>query len=288
MTTDQIETLIKHHGTKCIRVYSNGGNLIVSEEGGTDNCLNILKKFKDVLSSYGTVEVWAGNTPTNWKSCNKWQLNYNNNTPTAHVGAVVQNSNPWDFFNQMPAELRGQIFGTNKNNDNELQLKLFEAKLEAIKIENDYKFKIHQLENSNPLEKYGGYAPLIMKTLGWKTEEIKETMGLMYTGKVKGSPAAVAEVKNVVDFNSVITNINSMDEANKNDKIEELLKKIPDKVSAEYMILLLEIFTNADEEFPMSFVHTCQKVGIEKTGKLLKALAAKPEFADTALQFINK
>lgn len=234
---ENIIDLIRRCKTPNIIVSDMYNNKIICIENNTENAtIQELEGMEEMLKGYGKLQITGATESqqkSNYKGAYKWLLIFDK--------AIASNQ-----MNGMPGMTGigwGQAPPGFVSND------VMMAKLESIQKDIAHAKEIAELKKSlekpeDQIEKYMGYAPMMMSALGHSDEKVEKMIKWYAMSKMNGTNQSMAFVPtNTLTFKD----IEKMTPEQKNAKIQALLNSLGTKVSAEHMILLLEAIDKKPE-----------------------------------------
>lgn len=229
---DDILNLIERCKVPYVRITDAHGNKIIDVENTTVSAtVTELQDLEPMLKSYGKLSVSATNdagAKANYKGAYKWVMYFEKpGTP------------------QIPG-ISGLGWGMGAP-PGYVSTDVMNAKLETIQKENEWNKKFAELEKKitggNEIDKYIGYAPMLMSMLGHDDAKIEKMVKWHVMTSNKPGTVAFVPPTNTLTFKDV----EAMTPEQKNEKIQTLLDSLSSKVSAEHMILLLEAIDKKPE-----------------------------------------
>lgn len=233
-----------------IRVSDMSGRKLFDIDGSSvTGVIAELREKEKLISYYGKVMI-QGATPgqktAHYKGCCTWYADYGK---PAVTGSTVMGANSADPFAHMQSMLMcmkmmkdmsepQQQAGWISPEVAKLQADLAQTKA-GLELE---KYKL-QVNNDDPIKKYGSLAPMIMSMAGKTPTEIKEmiSMSAMMHDSLNGQKNATAGfnlVKNDVQQN--FNDLQNVTQEEKNARIQKALNEMATKIPAEDMLILTE------------------------------------------------
>ena len=261
MTVEQVCRAIKDQNAPYIRVLDTNNRLLFSIED-SDNVEQSVEKLESTLpifESYGRVKIMAA-TESKFKQQYKGCLHYDcvlSAKTTGNAAVVAQQQTQGGNLLELVKVMQVlQVIGNSNNNNNNAAVEVMRAEMAAMRKEFEWERKLAEMEkkNSDPTKYFAMFGPAAMRMAGMKSEEVKETLMLTQMSMAAANGTTQTTQQKVAGTGATLTtNVRTIPELQKlsndqkNAEIENLMQELSKKVSAEEILLILEI-VNAKPE----------------------------------------
>lgn len=242
---EQLYKLVIELQAPYVKCYDMMGNPLCSleESENPEETVNQLKNWMPVFTNYGRIKVLCA-TPTikkgNYNKAYKYEVVLKDSA-AAKVAGPQAPAPQFDLVAQMQGLMQiGAMFQQMSGNNNSASLEVEKLKMQ---FENERKIREIEKANEDPFKKYAGAAPIVMRMIGMKPEEIKETMMLTAMSSQYGAKASTISGPELsTDTKGPnIEEIKKLSHEDMNKRIQAALNQLPEKIGAEHLLALLEL-----------------------------------------------
>lgn len=250
MTVEELQKLIVQNKTPYFKVYDLQGNLLFTylESDNVASTSDMLGQWMPTFSGYGRVKVYCATEAmkkNNFTGCFRFDVTISSAAPVQSTGQPVQQQS---FMNNMRdmMQLMQLMQGFNQPR--------YDMQIEMMRKEMQHERELKKLQEGkdDPMKWLAPLAPIGMKMLGWKQDEIQSTlqmaaqssqfMNQQQPSNISGGPSLHTD-----SDTWTMDKAKGMTADQLTSEIQKVLNRLNTKISGEHFLVLLSILESKPE-----------------------------------------